>query len=306
MPLLALLTFTFAALIAGLTLGVLLNRNSFERQVDAEVAELFSEVETMPTYFSPEQLANLPSPVERFIRRNLHEGQPHPSCLRARERGDMRERPGQPWTEYVGETYLVTGSPAMLWFGRLRPLPIVWIDTRQLYLRGRAQLRSKLLSSVSTIDASDDATRRSALVQYLAELALLPPALLPGDNLRWEAIDDSRARVLLRDGELEIGGDFSFDELGNIVAFETLDRPRATAPGLQPKAGAAIWRVRYAEHRSFGELQLPTQVEAEWEQEGTIFPHVRMTIEAVEVDVPRRWGAAGDKAQGDAQSQNQG
>ena len=288
MPVLALITFSFAALLAGLIVGVLFNRRAFEARVDAEVADLFAEVETMPTYFDASELEGLPAPVRRFFERNLHQGQPHPSCLRARQEGSMRDKPGQPMTEFVGELYLVANPPGMLWFARLRPLPLVWIDSCQVYLRGRAQVRSKLLSSLSTVDAKDDGTRRATAVQYLAELALLPPALLPGDHLRWEAVDDERARVILRDGELEVSGVFAFDELGNIVGFSSEDRVHSDRPD-------ASWRVRYGEHRAFGELQLPTMFEVEWHTPETVFASASWQIMVVEVDVPRRW-TSGAKA----------
>ena len=285
MPLLALLTFSLAALFAGLSVGALLNRSAFERRLDAEVAELFSEVETLPTYYSEREVAELPEAVRRFFQRNLQDGQPHPSCVRVRESGSARDKPGQPWTEFLGETYLVAGSAALLSFRRLRPLPLLWIDHRELYLRRRAHRLVKLLSSLSAIDKGDDATRKAVLVGYLADLALLPAALLPSDDLKWTAAGEDAATVHLRDGELEVSGTFHFDELGNAVSFESADRPR-----LDGQLGT--WRVRYGEYRGFGELQLPTQIDAEWQLGEQVFVDAKRIVEAVELDVPRRWGAA--------------
>lgn len=285
MPLLVLLTFTFVALLAGLLVGVFFNRAAVERRVDAEVAELFAEVETMPTYFRADELDGLPPPVVRFFRRNLIEGQPHPSCVRVRQHGESRDAPGQPWVEFVGEGYAVSGRPALLEFTRARPYPLVWVDHRLLYLRGRGQRTAKWMSSLTTVDTGDDATRRATLLRYLSELVLLPPALLAGDNLRWEPVDDAHARAILRDGELEVRATFEFDELGNAVGFVADERPRGSS------GEAARWTVRYAEHRSFGELQLPTRIEGQWQLGEVAFPHLRRTVDAVEVDVPRRWGA---------------
>jgi hypothetical protein len=287
MPVLALFTFTLAALIAGLVVGALLNRGAFERRIDAEVAELFAEVDTLPTYYSSErELDGLPAPVQRFFRRNLQDGAPHQSCVRTREVGQIRQQPGQPWTEFVGEQYVLASSPALLWFARLRPFPLVWVDARALYLRGRAHTHVKLLSSLTSVDERNDATRQATLVRYIADLALLPGALLPGDDRKWEAIDEHRARFTLRDGELCVSGVFSFDEFGNMIRFECEDRPyRAGKP--------ARWVVRYAEHRSFAELELPTKIDVEWALEDQTFHYLDKVIEAVELDVPRRFGAVG-------------
>lgn len=282
---LALLTFTLAALLAGLIVGAMLNRTAFDRRIDAEVAELFAEIETMPTYYSERELDGLPEPVQRFFRRNLQEGAPHQSCVRTREAGRVRQRQGQPYTEFVGEQYTLASTPAMLGFARLRPLPLVWVDARNLYLRGRGHMLVKLLSSLTSVEQRDDATRRALLVTYIAELALLPGALLPADDRGWEPVGEHAARFSVRDGELSVAGVFHFDELGNIARFESEDRPYqgAQAPT------RALWVVRYAEHRSFGELQLPTKIDVEWQLDEQTFHYVERTVEALELDVPRRF-----------------
>lgn len=295
---LALLTFTLAALLAGLIVGAMLNRTAFDRRIDAEVAELFAEIETMPTYYAERELDGLPDPVQRFFRRNLQDGAPHQSCLRTRESGRVRQRPGQPWTELVGEQYLVASTPAMLWFARLRPLPLVWVDARNLYLRGRGHMLVKLLSSLSSVDQRDDATRRALLVNYIAELPLLPGALLPGDDRGWEPVDEHAARFTLRDGELSVAGVFRFDELGNIVRFESEDRPYQG----EQKPTVARWVVRYAEHRSFGELQIPTKIDVEWQLDEQPFHYVERTVDALELDVPRRYAANEARPRNDAAS----
>ncbi|PRQ09056.1 DUF6544 family protein [Enhygromyxa salina] len=288
MPLLALLTFTFAALLAGLTVGVLLNRTALERRVDAQVVELFAEIETLPTYYKEADVAALPEPARRFFQRNLHEGMPHQSCVRVREAGTTRHRPGQPWTEFVAEEYMVASPPGMLWFARLRPFPLVWIDVLSTYLRGRARMQAKLMSSVSSIDDSDELTRRASLLRHVAGLALFPGALLPADDREWGEHGEDSASFTLRDGVIEVTGVFFFDELGNVVRFETDERPYE---GAKPP-GAARWVVRYAEHRGFGsggDLQLPTKIDMEWHVAGQVFHYVEKRVEGFELDIPRRW-----------------
>lgn len=303
MPLLALLTFTFAALLSGLIVGALLNRTAFERRIDAEVAELFAEIDTMPTYYSAEQeLEGLPEPVQRFFRRTLQDGAPHQSCARTRESGRVRQRPGQPWTEFVAEEYLVASGPTLLWFARLRPLPLVWVDVRNLYLRGRGHMLVKLLSSISSIDKRDDATRRATLTQYIAELPLLPGALLPSETRSWESISEDAARFTILDGELFVSGVFFFDQFGNVVRFETEERPYMGEHGVTEAPTGRRWVVRYSEHRSFGELELPTKIDMEWKFGDQTFHYTEKLIEAIELDVPRRFGASEAKPRTDAAS----
>ncbi|PRQ03722.1 hypothetical protein ENSA5_12710 [Enhygromyxa salina] len=290
MPLLALLTLTFAALLAGAVVGVLLNRAAFERRLDAQVAELFAEIETLPTYYSDADVAELPEPARRFFGRNLHDGMPHQSCVRIWEAGKLRQTPGQPWSEFEAEQYMVSTPPGMLWYARMRPFPLVWVDLVNSYFRGRGRVQAKLLSSVSSVDAGDDATRRATLLRYVSGLALFPGAMLPADDRGWTEHGEDSATFTLRDGELEVTGVFFFDEFGDVVRFETDERPYA---GMK-KAEQARWIVRYAEHRSFGsggDLQLPTKIDVEWELDGQRFHYVEKTIEKFDLDMPRRWNA---------------
>ncbi|NJK32773.1 MAG: hypothetical protein HC927_10390, partial [Deltaproteobacteria bacterium] len=165
MPILVLFTLSLAAMLFGLTVGVLFNRRALEKRVDAEVAQLFAEIDTLPTYYSERELDDLPAPVARFMRRNLEEGQPHLSCLRMRQAGNVRERPGQPWTEFEAEEYLVGSEPVLLRYATLRPFPLLWIDQRELMIDGRAHVLGKVASTLTSIDRSDEATRRALLVR---------------------------------------------------------------------------------------------------------------------------------------------
>lgn len=303
MPILALLTFTFAALIAGLIAGAVLNRTAIGRRVDAEVARLFEQIDTLPTYYTEADIADEPEPVRRYFARNLNEGMPHQSCVRVRESGNTRQEPGQPWTEFVAQEYMVSHRPGMLWFARMRPYPLIWVDLICSYVGGLARVQSKLLSTLSSVDASDEATRRATLLRYVAGLPLFPGALLPADDRGWSEHEADSARFRLRDGELEVAGVFFFDELGNVVRFETEERPYE---GRHQPANAR-WIVRYGEHRAFGsgaDLQLPTQIDIEWELGDQTFHYLDMKVEEFELDVPHAWSAvvAGATKAADASS----
>ena len=300
MPLLALLTFSFAALLAGLIVGALLNRNAIDRRKDARAAELFAQIETLPTYFQEAELEHVPEPARRFFLRNLHEGMPHPSCLRLRESGNVREQFGQPWTEFVGETYLLANPPGLLSFARLRPFPLVWVDRLDSYIHARAQHQTKLLSSVDTRNVGDQAAARACLLTYIARLPLLPGALLPADDRSWSALGEDQARFVLRSGGVEVGGTFVFDELGNAIAFETDEFPYLNERHGNERPSTVQWRVRYSEHRGYGsagDLQLPTRLDVEWQLDDRRFHELELRVEDLGIDCPHPWSAETDEKQ---------
>lgn len=290
MSLLALLTLTFAALLAGLVVGALFNRRAIERRREDKIAELFAGIETLPTYFRPDDLLELPEPARRFLNRNLNEGMPCQSCARLRESGSLRERYGQPWTEFIGEGYLSAGPIGQVWFVRLRPFPLVWIDELSVLLGGRAHLQAKLLSSLTTANETDPSTLAAALCHYLAHLPLMPGAMVPGDDRGWHEGGQDAAHFWIRAGGIEVSAQFHFDELGNVTRFVTDAHPYAG----DSKAETKLWTVQYGEHRDFGDdgdLQLPTKLEFAWELDSERFAYLDKHIDAWRLDEARSWSS---------------
>jgi hypothetical protein len=293
MPVLVLFTLSLTALMIGLGLGVLLNRAAFERRVDGEVAALFTELDTLPTYHAERELEGLPAPVQRFFRRNLDVGGPHLSCVRLRQSGTLRERQGQPWTEFEAEEYIVASTPALVWYARLRPFPLVWVDSRELLMPSRAHVLAKIFSTVSSVDRDDDATRDAMLLRWMMDLVFVPSALLPREGVSWTPLDDDRAELSLRDGEIEVHGIFVFDDKGDIVRFESEERPWIG----ESRPRSALWIAEFSEHRSFGSLSIPTSLALRWELDGQTFPYQQTKLDLFETDVPRRFGSPAPRSQ---------
>ena len=101
---------------------------------------------------------------------------------------------------------------------------------------------------------------RASIGRYAAEAVFwTPAALLPGDNVRWEAIDDSSARVILTHMALEQAVDLTVDVEGRPikVVFQrwSNSNPERTFQ-VQPFGGYL------SDYREFHGFRLPTRVEA--------------------------------------------
>ena len=80
-----------------------------------------------------------------------------------------------------------------------------------------------------------DELARGELMRYLAEAAWYPTALLPGQGVRWQAVDEHSADATLRDGAVEMTLRFVFSADGLLEAVRTevawLTRRAAGRPG---------------------------------------------------------------------------
>lgn len=102
--------------------------------------------------------------------------------------------------------------------------------------------------------------RRSAFGRYVAEAVFwTPAALLPGNSVRWEAIDESSARVIVTHDNLEQAVDLTVDAEGRLikVAFQRWsDANREKRFRAQPFGGYL------SDYREFDGFRLPARVEA--------------------------------------------
>lgn len=121
---------------------------------------------------------------------------------------------------------------------------------------------------------------RSAFGRYVAEAVFwTPAALLPGDHVRWEPIDDSTVRVTLLHEGLEQGVDLSVDTEGRLVKVifqRWSDANTEKVFQLQPFGGYL------SEYREFGGFRLPTRIEAgNFFETEDYFPFFRANVTSV-------------------------
>lgn len=107
---------------------------------------------------------------------------------------------------------------------------------------------------------NNDDHARSAFGRYIAEAVFwTPAALLPGDDVRWEPVDHSTARVTVTHKGLQQAIDVTVDADGapSKVLFQRWSNANpAKLFQLQPFGGCL------SDYKNFGGFRLPTRVEA--------------------------------------------
>lgn len=132
--------------------------------------------------------------------------------------------PGQRGAKMAArQVYSVTPA-AFAWDADIRigGMPFYGLD----YLsENEGVFSARLLGLIQVASGSDREIRRSSMLRYLGELAWLPYAAVGNDAIRWEAVDERRARVHFTSGGETVSGVFEFDDEGRPVAFSAV-RPR--------------------------------------------------------------------------------
>jgi hypothetical protein len=201
--------------------------------------------------------------------------------VRFRHGGRFRTQLDGPWRPIRGEQYDTADPPAFLWWGRLSPVPGVWIDARDRSIGGKGNMLVSLESSVTLFDRAGRQLDEGASLRLLSDLVLLPSALLDERYVAWTAIDERRARASLRVGGTVVAGVFEFGDDGLPRSFQA-DRYLDTGSG-EPRL--LPWSGDYADYRWVQGLLIPHHFVGYWHVDGQRVPYVDFVLETPEYDV---------------------
>jgi hypothetical protein len=121
----------------------------------------------------------------------------------------------------------------------------------------------------------------SSLLRYLGEIPWFPTAFLNEDRVRWEAVDASRARATITDGDVSASAVFSFDAEGRITSITSDERFRAVGDGFVRDR----WTDYYRNYEKNNGFMIPAELEAEWNLPDGDFAYVRIRVAEIEYDV---------------------
>ncbi len=221
-----------------------------------------SRLPLSPATFDPRQLEGLPEPVRHYLRRALRAGQPIVTSARVSTEGRfLMDAARGTWAPFEADQLFVTRRAGFDWDARIRMASAVPVFVRDAYADGDGRLRASVLGVLTVADQRG--TRDLAegeLLRYLAEACWFPTALLPGQGVRWEAIDTTRARATLRDGTTTVWSEFRFGPDGLVASVYTPARPRTVGAANVPTP----WQGRWTAWSMRNGMRVPSEGEVEW------------------------------------------
>lgn len=165
------------------------------------------------------RLARLPAHVQAWFRSHAAGQANGLRTLYLKQQGSMRSRPDGKWVPFEAEQYVTCQPAAFQWTVRMDMAPGLFVLGRDRFENGNGRMLIRLLGLMTLADAKGPEMDQGTLVRFLAEMVWYPwYALTP--KLRWEAIDDHRARATLRIRDTEGSGVFTFDDRHHPIAFD--------------------------------------------------------------------------------------
>ncbi len=212
--------------------------------------------------FDPDEIKDLPAPVQRYFRAVLPTGQPIIAVAEIAQRGEFkRDHAKADWVSFTAQQISVMQRPGFDWDARIRKLPGIQVFVHDSYVTGEARLKAALLGLWRAVEHNDTPElARSELTRFLAEAPWYPTRLLPSQGVHWTAIDDSSALATLQDGQTQASVTFLFEEDGMIRAARSDSRNRL-------EQGALVetpWEGSFSGYETRGGMRIPIHGEAAW------------------------------------------
>lgn len=249
-------------------------RAEYRRRVKAALAEPVPD-----GVVTEDDLADLPEPVARYLRRAGAVGQPVVGNMRARIHGRIRSGRHRPWMSFTGEQVNTFGpQPTRLFFldATMMGLPV---DVLHVFANQSATMRASVCSMVPTVRSAGPDMDRAETVTLFNDLCLMAPAALVHAPVRWELVDEDRVRGAFTVGGHTVRAELFFNEAGELVDFVSDDRLRASSDGRS--FTRQRWSTPVRGYRMFGNWWLGAGGESRWHAPEGEFVYGVMEIDRI-------------------------
>jgi hypothetical protein len=251
----------------------------FRARVDDEVRSLLAGVPSSPARaVVAEDLAQLPPPVKRWLEVSGVVGRPRARAVRLRQRGEMRTSPDGAWMPAAAEQYFVVDDPGFVWHVDVTMMHVLPIAGRDAYVGGKGNMLIEAASLVPVVDARGPKIDQGSMLRFLGEIVWFPSAAL-APAIRWEPIDERRARAIMTNRGLSASAELTFDERGRFASM--------TAERYYGDGGLERWFIPATEWREIRGVEIPVRGSVVWKLAGGDFDYFRWEILDVETNEPR-------------------
>jgi hypothetical protein len=159
--------------------------------------------------------------------------------------------------------------------------PAVTVHVHDAYIAGEGLLTAKLFGLLTVMkQSSTPELAHGEFMRFFAEAAWYPTALLPGQGVVWEAIDDTQARATLTDGTTTVKLVFQFDAQGLISSVRSEGRARE----VDGRQMITPWQGRFWDYQLRDGIRIPLEGEVAWLVQEDLKPYWRGRMQRIEYE----------------------
>lgn len=226
-----------------------------------------------PKTFDREELINAPAPVQRFFQTVIENGQRIVAAVHVEHTGTFNmSGAADRWRPFTSTQRVVTRRPGFDWNARIVMVPGVPVLVHDAYVEGEGTLHASVFGLVPVAKVlGKGEVAQGELMRFFAEAAWYPTALLPSQNVHWDAVDDHSARATLTEGDLTLALLFRFNDEGLIDSVSAESRAQLVAGVVTH----APWQCRFWNYATRDGMRVPLDGEAAWINPNGLKPYFR-------------------------------
>ncbi len=262
-----------------LVIGIVaLCTNQFNKMVMQETMELAAQPTAIDyRAISENDIKHLPNIVQRWMQYSGVLGKERVVSVRLKQRGEMKTKPEGKWIPFTADQYYDVANPAFIWSTEVDFMPMVKLMGRDKFTNGKGEMLIKLAALLPVVrEGKNDKINSGAMLRFLAEMTWFPSAAL-NDYIKWEPIDEHRAKAYFTINGATVSGLFTFSDKGEMVSFEA-QRYYGGGPG----ATLQTWLIRTSGHTDFNGTKIPGRCTVIWKLKEGDFNWLNLEIIALE------------------------
>ncbi len=237
---------------------------------DAELDRIWMELISVgegvaEVTFEPAMVEDLPEPARRFFLHAIAPGTPLAGAVELDMTGSIALVPDEEPLSLEARQVLAPPH-GFIWLA-VAGGGLARIRGYDRYSDGRGEMRWQLFGFVPVVQAEGEGVTRSAAGRLGMEAVLVPATLIPGspfapEGLRWEEVDEHRARFHFPVGTEVVEATLEVDAEGRPLRIEALRWADDAEEGREP--GYERFVVEMAGELSADGYTLPALMEAGW------------------------------------------
>jgi hypothetical protein len=272
---------TLIGIVLGfLAYGPVSLRAAYDGDVDRALARV-APVELI----SEADLAHLPAPVQRYLRRVGVVGQPRVHNFHVQMHGRIRNARDARWMPLTAEQYNFVDAPARLFYLNAS-MYTVPVQGYHRYVGPSARMTVKAAALVPVVQVSGPEMDQGETVTMFNDMCFMAPATLIDRGIEWEPVDDRTVRARFANAGHAIRAELSFNEAGELTNFWSDDRYQTSPDGKSVKN--VRWSTPLAGYRSFGPVRLASGGEARWHEPAGEYAYIQLELDEVQYNVQPR------------------
>jgi hypothetical protein len=243
-------------IVLTLLLGLVMMQIKYRQDVNQIEQTLQSE--SIQQQFTKDMISDLPAPVQRYFLHAIALGTPLATAVKLDMIGKFRLAPDQPWLPMQAQETLT--RKGFIWKAQIGR-GLSRFRGGDYYFNRSGRMQFSILGLVPVVNVQNPDTARSAIGRLVAELTWLPSALLPQQDVQWDAINDHTIQAQLKVDDEPVTLTLVIDADGKLLESYALRWGNYTADGSWmyiPMGG------KCSAERTFSGFTLPSQISAGW------------------------------------------